>query len=88
MSQLLLKADWNPSTAEWTTSIQRKGDATPRTVIAKHLVFATGLNGRKPSVPNFAGRDAFKGEVLHTSVYQDALRVRLGPLFTRSAEDG
>lgn len=62
-----------PSTRgkRWTVKIVR-GDGTERQFNMNHVVFATGLFGGAPKLPDVPHRDVFDGVVLHSSQYKTA----------------
>ncbi|KAJ7135581.1 hypothetical protein C8R44DRAFT_869303 [Mycena epipterygia] len=41
-------------------------------VTARNLVFAVGIGGRWPIIPDFPGKDSFLGESMHSGAYTDA----------------
>jgi cation diffusion facilitator CzcD-associated flavoprotein CzcO len=51
-------------------SVELKSDRGVGSIRCNHVVLATGLVSDVPNVPDFPGRDTFKGEVLHSSAYQ------------------
>jgi len=57
-------ATYDEKKGEWTVKVMR--DGKPVTLKPKQLVLATGMSGR-PMIPEFEGRDLFKGEVRHSS---------------------
>jgi putative flavoprotein involved in K+ transport len=57
-------AKYDETTKEWTVVVERDGKEI--TLKPKQLVFATGMSG-KANIPNFKGRDRFKGEQHHSS---------------------
>lgn len=57
-------ATYDEANGEWTVKVMR--DGKPVTLRPKQLVLATGMSGR-PMIPEFEGRDLFKGEVRHSS---------------------
>jgi putative flavoprotein involved in K+ transport len=59
-------ARFDPATREWTVVVDRDGETL--TLRPKHLVFATGMNG-KPVVPEFPGAERFRGEQHHSSAH-------------------
>jgi putative flavoprotein involved in K+ transport len=58
------RATYDEQAGEWTVVVER--DSREMTLRPKHLVLATGVSGR-PSVPDLAGMDAFRGEQHHSS---------------------
>jgi len=57
-------ARWNEDRKEWEVVVERDGRQI--TLRPKHLVFATGMSG-KPNIPDFKGRERFKGDQHHSS---------------------
>jgi len=57
-------AKYDDAKQEWTVTVDRDGEEV--TLRPKQLVFATGMSG-KANIPNFKGRDRFKGEQHHSS---------------------
>jgi putative flavoprotein involved in K+ transport len=57
-------AKWDDVKKEWTIVVDRDGEEI--VLRPKQLVFATGMSG-KPNIPNFKGKDRFKGEQHHSS---------------------
>ncbi|EJU03919.1 FAD/NADP-binding domain-containing protein [Dacryopinax primogenitus] len=62
------KAEFDKKKGSWNVPIRTGG--TERTVRAEHLVFATGLSGYTPAMPNVPGKEIFKGEVMHSLDYR------------------
>ncbi|WP_274628395.1 NAD(P)/FAD-dependent oxidoreductase [Arvimicrobium flavum] len=63
-STLCKSAKYDEKAQEWTVVVEREGKEI--VLRPKHLVFATGQASRAV-VPNFPGRDTFKGEQQHSS---------------------
>jgi len=57
-------AKWDEVTNEWTIVVDRDGEEV--VLRPKQLVFATGMSG-KANIPDFNGRERFKGEQHHSS---------------------
>ena len=57
-------AKYDEKTKEWTVVVERDGKEI--TLRPKQLVFATGMSG-KANIPDFKGRERFKGEQHHSS---------------------
>jgi cation diffusion facilitator CzcD-associated flavoprotein CzcO len=66
----ILDGSYDEATGRWTVRL-RRADGTERTVRPAHVVLATGVHG-KPSVVRFPGDETFKGQLLHSSQYDDA----------------
>ncbi|PZO81970.1 MAG: FAD-dependent oxidoreductase [Mesorhizobium amorphae] len=66
-------ASFDEATKRWTVEVERWGEGEQRTVTLQphHLVFATGAYG-PPRMPDFAGRESFAGQVIHSSRYKGA----------------
>ena len=56
----------NPQ-GDWECKISHAGE--DKTIIAKHVVFATGVN-RVPHKPTWDGLDSFQGEIVHSRNYK------------------
>ncbi|KAJ7194736.1 hypothetical protein GGX14DRAFT_678380 [Mycena pura] len=65
-------AVWDEVQGQWTVTLH--GAAGTEVIAARHLVFAVGMIGRFPVVPDFPGKDTFVGEALHSSAYTNAAR--------------
>ncbi|GAA4160760.1 NAD(P)/FAD-dependent oxidoreductase [Shinella granuli] len=57
-------AKWDEAAREWTVVVDRDGEEV--VLRPKQLVFATGMSG-KANIPDFKGRERFKGEQHHSS---------------------
>ncbi|MEM1382915.1 MAG: NAD(P)/FAD-dependent oxidoreductase [Pseudomonadota bacterium] len=57
-------ASYDEAAGEWTVRVNRDGEEV--VLRPKQLVLATGMSG-VPNLPDLPGRDAFKGEVQHSS---------------------
>ncbi len=57
-------ATWDEQAKEWTVIVDRDGEEV--VLKPKQLVFATGMSG-KANIPDFKGRERFKGEQHHSS---------------------
>ncbi|SDA90927.1 NAD(P)/FAD-dependent oxidoreductase [Sinorhizobium sp. NFACC03] len=57
-------AKWDEATKQWTIVVDRDGEEV--VLRPKQLVFATGMSG-KANIPDFKGRERFKGEQHHSS---------------------
>lgn len=65
----LVDASFDGDRKTWS-AILRLADGDTRTLSPKHIVMATGVSGI-PNMPDLTGLDAFDGEVIHSSQYQD-----------------
>lgn len=61
-----LQASYDAVKKEWTVVVDRDGEQV--TLHPKELVLATGMSG-KPRIPDFPGKDRFKGEQQHSSAH-------------------
>lgn len=61
---------------EWNVTVE-KADGTTRVFHVKHLISAIGLGGNNPNIPEFPGRDEYKGQILH-SIYHNSAKDHLG----------
>ena len=61
---------------EWDVTVQR-ADGSTRVLHVRHVVFAIGLGGNTPYIPEIPGRDEYQGQVLH-SIFHDSARDHLG----------
>ena len=57
-------ATFDESAGRWTLTVDRNGEEI--TLKPRQLVLALGVSG-KPNIPSFPGRQAFRGEVQHSS---------------------
>ena len=57
-------ASYDEAAGEWTVVVDRDGEEV--TLRPKHLILALGVSGR-PNIPDFEGRDRFRGEQHHSS---------------------
>ena len=56
---------------EWDVTVER-ADGTTRVLHVRHIVFAIGLGGNNPFVPEIEGREEFQGQVLHSTAHNSA----------------
>jgi putative flavoprotein involved in K+ transport len=59
-------AEYHDDTGEWTVTVERDGQ--PVVLRPRQLVLATGMSG-KPNIPNFPGRESFRGAQHHSSAH-------------------
>ncbi|EDN06241.1 predicted protein [Histoplasma mississippiense (nom. inval.)] len=64
------KSEYDEKSKTWSVKV-RSNDCVIRTVYPHHIVLATGHSG-EPLRPNFPGKEKFKGEIYHSSQYNDA----------------
>ncbi|MGV2113809.1 flavin-containing monooxygenase [Agrobacterium salinitolerans] len=60
-----LAGDYNESEKKWDVTL-RLPDGRIRKMRPSHVVMAVGVSGT-PNIPEFDGKDAFKGRILHSS---------------------
>lgn len=65
------QASYDDAAKAWRVEVDRDGEIVVLT--PKHVVFATGAYG-PPRMIDLPGREAFKGEILHSSQYADGAR--------------
>ncbi|KAF9007483.1 hypothetical protein BDQ17DRAFT_1422848 [Cyathus striatus] len=70
-SVTVLNASQDADTLLWSVTIKMDNN-TLRTLVVKHVVFATGYKGGRPHIPQFTGMDIFKGQILHSSQHTSA----------------
>lgn len=61
------RARHDPATGTWEVDLVRDGEAL--TLRPTQLVLATGMSG-KPNMPRFAGMEAFRGTIQHSSQHE------------------
>ncbi|KAG5301047.1 flavin-containing monooxygenase [Histoplasma ohiense] len=64
------KSEYDEKSKTWSV-IVRSNDGVTCTVHPHHIVLATGHSG-EPLMPNFPGKEKFKGKIYHSSQYKDA----------------
>jgi cation diffusion facilitator CzcD-associated flavoprotein CzcO len=64
--------NYDAAGGRWTATL-RRADGTRRELRPRHIVMATGVSGI-PNVPDIPGLDNFKGQILHSSQYDDGER--------------
>ena len=69
-STVFLGGEFDQADKRWTVRL-RCADGSTRTMRPAHVVLAVGVSGI-PNVPRFPGMDAFQGEVVHSSGYDEA----------------
>ncbi|MFN0040455.1 MAG: flavin-containing monooxygenase [Burkholderiales bacterium] len=60
---------YDEAAGHWNVTL-RRADGSQRGVQPRHLVMATGVSGI-PEIPAMAGLEKFRGQVLHSSQYDD-----------------
>ncbi|KAJ7146320.1 hypothetical protein C8R44DRAFT_757149 [Mycena epipterygia] len=65
-----VSANWDDAQGHWTVTF--RGAHGTEIVTARNLVFAVGIGGRWPIIPDFPGKDSFLGESMHSGAYTDA----------------
>ncbi|KAJ7623749.1 hypothetical protein FB45DRAFT_926639 [Roridomyces roridus] len=68
-------ATWDADKDAWKVTLTLTTEQGGQQVLfAKHLVFAVGIGGRVPNMPDYPGMETFRGESLHSGVYTNASR--------------
>ena len=49
-----------------------RADGSKRVLHVHHIVFAIGLGGNNPFIPQIEGREQFQGQVLHSTAHHSA----------------
>ncbi|KAL5513568.1 hypothetical protein ACEPAH_3967 [Sanghuangporus vaninii] len=70
-SSRICSASWDETNNIWDVAIAQM-DGSTRSMKVKHLVFATGLGGGRPVMPDVPGRHMFNGTVVHSSSFVSA----------------
>jgi putative flavoprotein involved in K+ transport len=65
-------SNYDEADGHWTATL-RRADGTRRELRPRHIVMATGVSGI-PNVPDIPGLSNFKGQILHSSQYDDGER--------------
>jgi putative flavoprotein involved in K+ transport len=68
-STAFLGGDYDDTTGRWNVRV-RRADGSDRVLQPDHVVLATGMSG-VPWVPEIPGREAFAGELCHSSAFDD-----------------
>ena len=71
LSTTATSAKQNPETGKWDVTVKRE-DGTERTFHVDHVVISFGFAAGKGNTPDIAGRDKFKGQVLHSTHHKSA----------------
>jgi cation diffusion facilitator CzcD-associated flavoprotein CzcO len=53
-SSNVIRASQDPETKKWTVEIERE-NSDPQTLVVNHLVFALGIGGGTPNLPQYPG---------------------------------
>ncbi|KAJ7157173.1 hypothetical protein C8R46DRAFT_1113683 [Mycena filopes] len=67
-----VSAAWDDAKSRWTVMLE--GTSGTEVISARNIVFAVGIGGRRPIMPDFPGQESFRGESLHSGTYTDASR--------------
>ncbi|EIN13097.1 FAD/NAD(P)-binding domain-containing protein [Punctularia strigosozonata HHB-11173 SS5] len=70
-SATVLKTEQDEKTKKWTVVV-RRGDGKERTFSVDHLVYALGLAGGVPNMPDIPGKEEFSGQILHSTQHHRA----------------
>ncbi|TFK84340.1 FAD/NAD(P)-binding domain-containing protein [Polyporus arcularius HHB13444] len=61
---------------EWDVTVER-GDGSSRVLHVKHVVFAIGLGGNNPYIPDIPGKEEYEGQALH-SIFHNSGKDHIG----------
>ena len=56
---------------EWDVTVVR-ADGSTRVLHVRHVVFAIGLGGNNPCIPEVEGREGYEGQVWHSTQHNSA----------------
>ncbi|KKZ65760.1 hypothetical protein EMCG_08435 [[Emmonsia] crescens] len=62
-------SEYDERSKTWSITVRSNG--VTRTIRPHHIVLATGHSG-EPLIPNFPGKEQFKGQIYHSSQHKDA----------------
>ncbi|KAE9363311.1 FAD/NAD(P)-binding domain-containing protein [Stipitochalara longipes BDJ] len=62
--------DWNPAENKWTLNVLQGKEK--REIVCSHVVMAVGAGGQIPKMPEYANREIFTGDALHSVYYKNA----------------
>ncbi|OQU93947.1 hypothetical protein CLAIMM_00380 isoform 1 [Cladophialophora immunda] len=69
LSTVIKNGSWNAEKRQWTLNVHRNGIDVSLT--SSHIVVAVGGGGHIPYMPAFPGRESYKGDIVHSSVFKD-----------------
>ena len=67
------KAEYDESSRQWSVHVQDKEGK--RVIQANHVVMCLGMFGQEPVIPEFPGRDSFKGLAYHAGIHKSASNI-------------
>ncbi|KAF9224891.1 FAD/NAD(P)-binding domain-containing protein [Gyrodon lividus] len=70
LSSSITSTDFIEEAKTWRVSINHEGKV--RTMMVKHLVFATGFGGGCPKMPDVPGKELYHGAILHSTEFTSA----------------
>ncbi|KAF8625300.1 hypothetical protein AX15_005434 [Amanita polypyramis BW_CC] len=68
-SSTVLKVSQDPVSKKWDVTV-KCADGSERVLDVKHVIFGTGFGGIEPNIPDIAGKEAFKGQILHSTQFK------------------
>lgn len=70
----VVAANWNSRTARWTLEVLQEGAAEPLYIETQFVIGCSGYyKYEQGHTPDFAGRDDFKGQIVHPQHWPEAL---------------
>jgi cation diffusion facilitator CzcD-associated flavoprotein CzcO len=63
-----LGAEYDDASEQWTVQLCRNG--VQQSLVAPHLVLATGTNSGLPRIPDLSGQENFAGDIVHSSRFR------------------
>ena len=70
----VIGAEYDDANHQWTLHL-RSSENNESTLRPHHVILATGMHSGFPHIPTFPHQDSFKGQLYHTSLYEDASKV-------------
>ncbi|KAG6380235.1 hypothetical protein JVT61DRAFT_8327 [Boletus reticuloceps] len=70
LSSSITSTSFHQETRTWQVSVNRGGRT--RSMMVKHLIFATGFGGGFPKMPDIPGKEIYRGSALHSTQFASA----------------